>query len=1147
MRLNRLDLTRYGKFTDLSLTFPLPAPGGPDLHVIYGANEAGKSTLLEGWLDLLFQIPVRSNMGFIHTYQSMQLGAELEIDSRTFEVRRVKKRDNSLLDGNDAPLGEALLHGGLRGLDRESYAAMFSLNRQTLGDGGESILASKGDLGELLFQASAGLNDLAAQLESVRDETEEFLNRTGRKGKLRELGHTFDNLGKHIKELDTAAAEFARLSTQRDQARDAWRQAREDLETAQTKMVETERLILACPLLPRLERLDAQISEFATLPEPPEGWLAELPALDRAEVAVVTQLETARQTVAGLEKELEDLVPDQAILEQREEIAAVEGLKSAHDEAVKDLSRRRGDLLSKTEAMQESLSRLGKQGADPTTLILEARTMGRFRALIERNSSLETARNAASRELQDAKANLERATRRLRDAGGSSSDLGGLDGLVQGIRRDDPVGAYDRAKERADEAEAELKTALVSLAPWSGDAAALAVLTKPDRDTIERLETEIAEADKQAERTQDRLGQLELVFDQIKAKRDSIGATTVVTIEEAAQIRSQRETEWSLHRAALTDETAERFEKVLRLDDQVTATLAQQRAHAEKAADADRDLVEAKRQIEIAKEQLENAKSRCETLSEELAEVITTVSAALPASMDIRTFRAWLDRLDIADKAFAQHGLAVREQSRHQQRFERARADLLTALTQMDYEMPEQTGLTLALETAQSLLDRATQIEALREAEAQSIEDLARREAAMQIAVDARTEWQTDWEATCADTWMAGVSLGVSEMRAILEELDRLREHHRDVADLTHRIDTMRANRDKFEQAVKALANRLDMVADGPIPELWRAVSTRLRVAEGEEAKRGHISKRLATAAQTLTKLEEDARIHQHRTAEFTRHFGVASWAEARDALTRAGELSKLRNARQELAEDLCAQMRSSTVEEAYTKLEGLDVDALQARADRLAVEVEILRSIQEDEQDGFRKAQDAVEAVGGDDAVAQLEEQRQTVLLEMEDGARRYMRQRLGLVAIDAALRSYRDTHRSGMLERASEAFRIMSRNSYSGLAAQPDGTHEILVALATEGGSKQADQLSDGTRAQLYLALRIAGYHEYARNNGPVPFIADDIMESFDDERAAETFGLLSKMSETGQVIYLTHHAHVRDIAMNVCPTVQIHALPA
>ncbi|HKL70352.1 ATP-binding protein, partial [Salibaculum sp.] len=204
MRLNRLDLTRYGKFTDLRLSFPPPAPGTPDLHVIYGANEAGKSTLLEGWLDFLFQIPVQSRMAFLHSYQTMQVGAALEIDGRTHDLVRVKKRDASLLDSSGAPMGEALLHGGLRGLDRSSYAAMFSLNRQTLDEGGESILASKGDLGELLFQASAGLTDLAAQLDDLRAESEAFLNKTGRKGALRDLGAAFDDLGKQIRDLDTA-------------------------------------------------------------------------------------------------------------------------------------------------------------------------------------------------------------------------------------------------------------------------------------------------------------------------------------------------------------------------------------------------------------------------------------------------------------------------------------------------------------------------------------------------------------------------------------------------------------------------------------------------------------------------------------------------------------------------------------------------------------------------------------------------------------------------------------------------------------------------------------------------------------------------------------------------------------------------------
>jgi uncharacterized protein YhaN len=78
----------------------------------------------------------------------------------------------------------------------------------------------------------------------------------------------------------------------------------------------------------------------------------------------------------------------------------------------------------------------------------------------------------------------------------------------------------------------------------------------------------------------------------------------------------------------------------------------------------------------------------------------------------------------------------------------------------------------------------------------------------------------------------------------------------------------------------------------------------------------------------------------------------------------------------------------------------------------------------------------------------------------------------------------------------------------------------------------------MSKGTRFQLYLALRVAGYHELAKTRASVPFIADDIMETFDDERAAAAFSLLGEMSCFGQVIYLTHHRHLCEIAQATCP---------
>ncbi len=85
----------------------------------------------------------------------------------------------------------------------------------------------------------------------------------------------------------------------------------------------------------------------------------------------------------------------------------------------------------------------------------------------------------------------------------------------------------------------------------------------------------------------------------------------------------------------------------------------------------------------------------------------------------------------------------------------------------------------------------------------------------------------------------------------------------------------------------------------------------------------------------------------------------------------------------------------------------------------------------------------------------------------------------------------------------------------------------------------------MSKGTRFQLYLALRVAGYREFARLRPPVPFIADDIMETFDNKRTEKALRLLASIGEVGQAIYLTHHPHVCEIARQVYPDVRLHYL--
>ena len=101
--------------------------------------------------------------------------------------------------------------------------------------------------------------------------------------------------------------------------------------------------------------------------------------------------------------------------------------------------------------------------------------------------------------------------------------------------------------------------------------------------------------------------------------------------------------------------------------------------------------------------------------------------------------------------------------------------------------------------------------------------------------------------------------------------------------------------------------------------------------------------------------------------------------------------------------------------------------------------------------------------------------------------GALAYLRTRLGIEAAERALSAYRDEHRSSMMQRASEAFRTISRGVYSRLDAQLTDKGEVLMGIGASGGAKVASEMSKGARFQLYLALRVAGYFEFVDQPWP------------------------------------------------------------
>jgi uncharacterized protein YhaN len=133
----------------------------------------------------------------------------------------------------------------------------------------------------------------------------------------------------------------------------------------------------------------------------------------------------------------------------------------------------------------------------------------------------------------------------------------------------------------------------------------------------------------------------------------------------------------------------------------------------------------------------------------------------------------------------------------------------------------------------------------------------------------------------------------------------------------------------------------------------------------------------------------------------------------------------------------------------------------------------------------------------------------------------------------LQRAIESYREKHQGPVLSRASELFSTLTLGDYCGLTTGfGDNDKAVLVAIRRSKETVEIDGLSDGTRDQMYLALRLAAIEHHVETVSPCPVILDDILINADNARASATLKVLSDLAKRTQVLFFTHHRHLEEL---------------
>src|SRR6185436_2693065 len=125
-------------------------------------------------------------------------------------------------------------------------------------------------------------------------------------------------------------------------------------------------------------------------------------------------------------------------------------------------------------------------------------------------------------------------------------------------------------------------------------------------------------------------------------------------------------------------------------------------------------------------------------------------------------------------------------------------------------------------------------------------------------------------------------------------------------------------------------------------------------------------------------------------------------------------------------------------------------------------------------------------------------------------------------------------------LLATSSSLFARLTLGAFSGIKAGFDEKDRPSLRCVRADGATEVDVtgLSEGTRDQLYLSLRLASLLRRADVAEPMPLVLDDVLIQFDDERSRAALGVIAEVAQRMQVLFFTHHARMADLARAAVP---------
>ncbi|MDP6960054.1 MAG: hypothetical protein QF595_00870 [Dehalococcoidia bacterium] len=259
---------------------------------------------------------------------------------------------------------------------------------------------------------------------------------------------------------------------------------------------------------------------------------------------------------------------------------------------------------------------------------------------------------------------------------------------------------------------------------------------------------------------------------------------------------------------------------------------------------------------------------------------------------------------------------------------------------------------------------------------------------------------------------------------------------------------------------------------------------------------------------------------------------------ETDDDLESAGANSRQKRELQQklemLEQELSRNEDGLSIEELEKEASESEIDAIRGRLEIISSELKDRRTDRDALRDQRQTLQNEITAKDGNAAAATASEGAEQELSTMASGVEQYLRLQFAALILEQRIEDYRKKNQAPVLARAGDLFSKLTLGFYANLRDELDDSGKpILRGVRPDNEEVSIDGMSDGTRDQLYLALRIATLEQHLRKGEPMPFVVDDFLIGFDDNRTSVCLEVLAELAASTQVLLFTHHRRVLELA--------------